>query len=70
MNYIESAEIGIDAINGNHFSVDLSPTQLAVICKILGFKFTADGNMSCFSDTTLEQLMAMKGNPLKLQEKK
>lgn len=69
MNYIESAEIGIDTINGNHFTVDLSPTQLAIICKILGFNFKANGEMTCFSDSSLKKIIDMQGNPLKLQEK-
>lgn len=69
MNYIENAEIGIDTINGDHFTVELSPTQLAIVCKILGFHFDSNGEMTCFSDTSLKQIIDMKGNPLRLQEK-
>lgn len=68
MNYIESAEIGIDTINGEHFTVELSPAQLAIVCKILGFHFKANGEMTCFSDKSLQDIANMQGNPLRLKE--
>lgn len=68
MNYIESAGISIETIDGNYFEVDLSPLQLAIICKILGIQFKSEGEMLCFSDDTLKKLCDMKGNPLKLKE--
>lgn len=63
------AEIILYDDNGNNFSIDLTSTQLAIICKILGFKFYKDGTMSCFSDNSLENIIQMKGNPLHSQEK-
>lgn len=52
----------------NNVSVSLSKTQLAVVCKVLGFEF-AETNFTCFSDETLKNLVSMNGNPLRLQDK-
>lgn len=65
---INSATLSFDLDNGDTFTFDLSPTQLAIVCKILGCKFNSDSTVTCFSDNTLTQLFNMKGNPLKLRE--
>lgn len=55
--------------NGESYSVPLSGTQLAVIVKILGLKFSRQGEIACYSDATLKQFTTMSGNPLRLEEK-
>jgi hypothetical protein len=55
--------------NDESHSFELSDTQFAIIIKILGLTLNRDGSVSCYSDLTLNQLMNMNGNPLKLVEK-
>lgn len=70
MNYINTANLSIETTDGNYFEVDLSPLQLATICKILGIQFKSQAEIVCFSDDTLKKLYDMKGNPLNLKENK
>lgn len=67
MNFIEGVELNIYSINGQDFSINLSPKQLLIVIKILGLDLTYDGNLKCFSDETLDEFITMKGNPLKLK---
>jgi hypothetical protein len=53
---IEGVELIIYAENGNQFGMDLSPTQLIAICKILGLELQ-NGEISCLSDESLKIIM-------------
>ena len=61
----EGAEITVYC-NGKNCSFDLSPTQFAVVAKILGLQLIGN-EISYFSDDTLKQFAQMKGNPLRLR---
>ena len=63
----EGAELCV-YINGESHSYPLTTMQVAVVGKILGLQITED-TMSCYSDDTLRQLVQMKGNPLRLEER-
>lgn len=54
--------------NGESYSFSLSNTQFAIIAKILGLELNKNGDITCFSDETLQQLINFKGNPLKLEK--
>ncbi len=67
---IDNAELTIYLKNGEDISFELSPMQLVAIVKLLGIEYnTESSNVNMFSDDTLKTLVAMKGNPLRLQEK-
>lgn len=68
MNFIEGAELNIYSTNGQDLSIDLSVKQLSVLIKILGLDLTDENTLSCFSDDTLNDLIKMQGNPLKLKK--
>lgn len=63
---IDSSEIIFYLKNGNNLSISLTQTQLAVICKILGFDFYGEEDLTCFSDKDLKKIVSMKGNPFNL----
>lgn len=65
---IEGVELTIYSTTGENIAFDLSPTQLAIIIKILGLKLEPNQEIRCFSDSSLKRIAEMKGNPLKLQE--
>ena len=65
MNF-EGAEICY-YINGESYSVDLSPIQFSIVIKILGLNLMENGDISCYSDNTLKQIANMIGNPLHLK---
>jgi len=54
---IEGVELIVYDTNGNNFSMDLSPTQLLAVCKILGIQ-TRNGELSYFSDDSLKVIMS------------
>ena len=55
--------------DGNSNTISLSPTQTAIVIKILGLSLeTYTGDMGCYSDETLKQMLKLKGNPLRLRE--
>lgn len=64
---IDSAEMIIYDSNGNNITFDLNKLQLAMIIKLLGLSIDDQNTMACYSDATLKQFIAMKGNPLRLQ---
>lgn len=64
---IEGAEITIYSTDGNCISFDLSPSQLAIVIKILGIQLEEEQEIRCFSDSALKQIVEMKSNPLHLQ---
>lgn len=67
---IDNAELTIYLKNGEDISFELSPMQLVAIVKLLGIEYnTESSSVNMFSDDTLKTLVAMKGNPLRLQEK-
>ncbi len=67
---IDNAELTIYLNNGEDISFELSPMQLVAIVKLLGIKYnTVSSSVNMFSDETLKTLIAMKGNPLRLQKK-
>ena len=67
---INNGELTIYLNNGEDISFELSPVQLIAIVKLLGIEYnTASSSVIMFSDETLKTLIAMKGNPLRLQEK-
>lgn len=53
--------------NGESHSIDLTNAQFAIVAKILGLEIRKDGSVQCYSDDTLERLITMKGNPLRLR---
>lgn len=54
---------------GNSDTLSLSPMQLAIVIKILGLSLeTETGDIACYSDETLKQMLKLKGNPLRLRE--
>jgi len=55
---IEGAELLVYDKDGSNFAIELSPTQLIAICKILGLQIMAgDKQYSCFSDESLKVIM-------------
>lgn len=55
---IEGAELLIYTEDGSNFNIDLSPTQLVAVCKILGLQVTSGNSQySCFSDESLAVIM-------------
>lgn len=67
---INNGELTIYLNNGEDISFELSPVQLVAIVKLLGIEYnTVNSSVNMFSDETLKILIAMKGNPLRLQEK-
>lgn len=68
MNIIEGAELNVYTQYGEDFSVDLSPTQLFVLIKILGIELSDNKTFSCFSDETLKKLIKLEANPLNLKK--
>jgi len=56
-------------INGESYTLPLSDTQFAIVGKILGLQID-ENEIKAFSDETLRQLAKMKGNPLRLVERK
>ena len=67
MNCISSAELTIGTMERDFF-IELSPLQLAIVCKLLGVHFLDEDTIACYSDETLQKLSEMKGNPLRLKE--
>lgn len=65
---IEGVDLTIYTTDGDGVTIDLSPTQLAVVVKILGIEFGEGQSIQCFSDATLQRLAQMKGNPLNLRK--
>ena len=61
----EGAEITVYC-NGKNCCIDLSPTQFAIVAKILGLQLIGN-EISYFSDDTLNQFAKMQGNPLRLK---
>ena len=61
---IEGAELIVYAKNGNQFNMDLSPTQLTAVCKILGLKIQ-DKEISYLSDKSLKIIMEKTIDKLK-----
>ena len=61
---IEGAELIVYAENGNQIGIDLSPTQLTAVCKILGLEIQ-NGQISCFSDESLKIFMEKTINKFK-----
>lgn len=64
----EGAEITV-YYNDNEVTIPLSSTQFAACAKLLGLQLSANDNVSCFSDATIQQFMTLSSNPLKLQMK-
>ena len=65
---LEGAELNVYTTDGQTLTVDLSMTQLSIVCKILGLKFPDSQTINYFSDETLKKFAKMKGNPLMLKE--
>jgi hypothetical protein len=61
---IEGAELIVYAKNGNQFNMDLSPTQLIAVCKILGLEIK-NGEVSYLSDNSLKIIMEKTIDKLK-----
>ena len=61
---IEGAELTVYAKNGNQFNMDLSPTQLIAVCKILGLEIK-NGEVSYLSDNSLKIIMEKTIDKLK-----
>lgn len=55
---IRAAEITLYSENNDEISIPLSATQLQGICKLLGLKFE-EGQVTCFSDSSLEKFMSL-----------
>lgn len=55
---IRAAEITLYSENNDEISIPLSATQLQGICKLLGLKFE-EGQVTCFSDNSLEKFMSL-----------
>lgn len=74
MKQLEQVYLSLQYANGEIENIDLSPTQLAIIIKILGFKnsdkfYKYEDSYTCYSDVTLKKFFTMKSNPLRLTEK-
>ena len=66
---IAGAELTMYLGGGNSDTLSLSPMQLAIVIKILGLSLeTETGDIACYSDETLKQMLKLKGNPLRLIE--
>lgn len=63
---IKTAEITLYNENDDEISIPLSPTQLQGICKLLGLQFK-DGQVTCFSDSSLKKFMAATIDKWELQ---
>lgn len=66
--HLEGAELNIYMLEGQTFTVDLSITQLSIVCKILGLNFPDNQTINYFSDDSLKKIAQMQGNPLRLKE--
>lgn len=73
---LEQVYLSLQYTDGKIENIELSPTQLATIIKILGLNnFTKDEiytekyKYTCYSDDTLKRFFAMESNPLRLTEK-
>lgn len=64
---IDEVELTIYYENGDVENIPLSTMQTAIVIKILGLTKQKNGNVACFSDESLEKMVEMKGNPLKLK---
>lgn len=63
----EGAELAF-YIDGESYAFTLSDKQFEVVARILGFQMDLDsGEITTFSDGTLDRFMNMKGNPLRLE---
>lgn len=67
---IESAELGINMMDGNNVNMSLSPVQLDAVARILGLEFKNDGTVSCFSDDSLKLILEKTLNRIVLLDKK
>lgn len=69
VNSFEGAEITIYTQAGGQFNFELSPMQVYVTLKLLGFQFEKGNNSSysCYSDKTLDSFLSYKSNPLNLK---
>ncbi len=66
---IKDAEITLYDENDDTVTFSLSAMQLRAVFKVLGIKpGSTPGTITCFSDTVIQKLFDMKGNPLKLEE--
>ena len=54
---IKAAEITLYNEDDDEISIPLSPIQLQGICKLLGLQFD-NGQVACFSDSSLKKFMA------------
>lgn len=68
-NNFEGGELTIYIKSGDQISIDLSPMQILTCFRILGFEIIHGNSYTCYSDNTLKELFAFKGNPLKLTKK-
>ena len=66
---IAGAELTMYLGGGSSDTLSLSPMQLAIVIKILGLSLDPEnGDIACYSDETLKQMLKLKGNPLRLRE--
>ena len=71
---IKNVSLNIEVDNSDTdfdtLTLELSPTQWAIVFRILGIEpgpLEEDGTISCYADTTLQQFAQLKQNPLTLQ---
>lgn len=63
----EGAELAF-YIDGESYSFTLSDKQFECVARILGFQMNLDnGEITTYSDGTLEQFMTMKENPFRFK---
>lgn len=65
---IEGVELNLYYTNGENECIPLSATQATIVMKILGLSKEKNGNISCFSDESLDKMAEMRGNPLHLKK--
>ena len=55
-------------IDGESYSFALSDKQFECVARLLGFQMNLDtGEITTYSDNTLDRFMNMKGNPLRMK---
>lgn len=66
---IESAELCLTFDDDEYIALSLTETQMALIANILGLSYDwKSKGFWCRSDESLNKLLDMKTNPLKLKE--